>query len=398
MHPDHPFAAGGPPGGHGGSAGHPGPGHPGGHPGGDGQPGRPLGGDGHPGKHPAPALLPGQVRAPRLVFWETTEACNLACVHCRRLSDSVRANPDQLSTTEALGMIDQLAAAGCMILVFSGGEPLMRPDLFDLLRHARDKGLMTAVASNGTLINDTIARELAAAGVRRVSISLDGPDAATHDGFRRIDGAFDASLGAIDNLKAAGIGVQINCTVASHNHDRLQEVHDLAVRIGAEALHFFMLVPVGCGLELAEAMMLSPQRYEEILNWIYEKDAEGGPLRIKATCAPHYMRIWLQRRKAAGLPLAARRRRYVPDDPRLPGRHGDRLRLASRPGLPVRLPARASRRPPQADVPGDLAVLAGPQGLSRAGQPAWQVRHVRVPARLPGLPRPSLRRHRRRPG
>lgn len=264
------------------------------------------GATGHPAGHPAgrPGHAPGTAnRAPRLVFWETTEACNLACVHCRRLCDSVRANPEQLSTVEALRMIDQLAEAGCMILVFSGGEPLMRPDLFDLLRHARNTGLMTAVASNGTLINDTVARELAAAGVRRASISLDGPDAATHDGFRRIDGAFDASLGAIDNLKAAGIGVQINCTVATHNHDRLEQVHDLAIRVGAEALHFFMLVPVGCGLELAESMMLSPQRYEEILNWIYEKDAAEGPLRIKATCAPHYMRIWLQRRKAAGLPL-----------------------------------------------------------------------------------------------
>ncbi len=224
-------------------------------------------------------------------------------MHCRRLSDSVRANPEQLSTEEAIRLIDQIADSGCMILVFSGGEPLMRPDLFDLLRHARDRQLMTAVASNGTLINDTVARDLAAVGVRRVSISLDGPDAATHDSFRRIEGVFDGALGAIGNLKQAGIGVQINCTVATHNHDRLEEVHALATRIGAEALHFFMLVPVGCGLELAESLMLSPERYEEILHWIYEKDIAEGPLRIKATCAPHYMRVWIQRRKAAGLPI-----------------------------------------------------------------------------------------------
>ncbi len=167
---------------------------------------------------------------------------------------------------------------------------------------------MLAVASNGTLINDTVARKMAAAGVRRVSISLDGPDAVSHDSFRRIEGSFDAAVGAIDNLQQAGMGVQINTTVATHNHDRLEEVYALATRLGVEALHFFMLVPVGCGLELAESMMLSPQRYEEILNWIYEKDSTGGGeghgsngLRIKATCAPHYMRIWLQRRKAAGL-------------------------------------------------------------------------------------------------
>ena len=176
-------------------------------------------------------------RAPRLVFWETTEACNLACVHCRRLSESVRASPEELSTADAIRVIDQLAEAGCMILVFSGGEPLMRSDLFELLNHARDRRLMTAVASNGTLINDVVARELARAGVRRASISLDGPDPITHDGFRRIDGSFEAALGAIGNLREAGIGVQINCTVATHNHEQLEEMYSLAVRAGAEALH-----------------------------------------------------------------------------------------------------------------------------------------------------------------
>jgi radical SAM protein with 4Fe4S-binding SPASM domain len=255
-----------------------------------------------PGTRPADAPSAGRVTAPRLVFWETTQACNLACVHCRRLSDSTRAAPDQLSTEEGLRLIDQVAQAGCMILVMSGGEPLMRADLFDLLIHARDRQLAVAVASNGTLINSTIARELGTCGVRRVSISLDGPDAPSHDSFRRIDGAFDAALGGIDNLKQAGIAVQINTTVAAHNHTCLHEMYDLAVRLGAEALHLFMLVPVGCGLELAESMMLGPQRYEEILNWVYDKDAAGGTLRIKATCAPHYMRVWLRRRKAAGLP------------------------------------------------------------------------------------------------
>lgn len=253
--------------------------------------------------HPAPRGSRLTPAAPRLVFWETTEACNLACIHCRRLSDSVRATPDQLTTDQAVSMIDQVADAGCMILVFSGGEPLMRPDIFELLEHARNKHLMLAVASNGTLINDTVAQKLGTSGVRRVSISLDGPDAASHDSFRRIDGSFDAAICAIQNLKQAGIDVQINCTVASHNHLRLQEMYDLARRIGAGALHFFMLVPVGCGLELSQSMMLTPQRYEEVLNWIYDIDAASTDIRLKATCAPHYMRIWLQRRKAAGLSL-----------------------------------------------------------------------------------------------
>ncbi len=282
------------------------PGRPHGRPGHPGQPAHlpreaPVRPAGHPGTNPHARRPDGAARGPRLVFWETTEACNLACVHCRRLSDSTRANPDQLSTAEAIRLIDQVADAGCMIFVFSGGEPLMRPDLFDLLAHARDRDMAVAVATNGTLINDLVAEKLARAGTRRVSISLDGPEAAMHDSFRRIDGAFDAAIAAVGHLQRAGIGVQINTTVARHNHEHLDAMYALAERLGAEALHFFMLVPVGCGLELAEEMMLSPERYEQILNWIYEKDSGEG-LRIKATCAPHYMRVWLQRRKQAGLP------------------------------------------------------------------------------------------------
>jgi len=255
--------------------------------------------------HPHPATArPGAkgLAAPRLVFWETTEACNLACVHCRRLDASVKATPDELTTAEAHDLIDQVADAGCMILVFSGGEPLMRPDLFELLDHARQRGLATAIASNGTLINDVVAQRLAEAGVRRAAISLDGPDAESHDSFRRIEGSFDSALRAIHWLSRAGIGVQINATVAAHNHERLDAIYDLALSLPVEALHFFMLVPVGCGLQLAGSMMLSPQRYEEILNWLYVKDV-AGPLRVKATCAPHYMRIWMQRRRQEGRPI-----------------------------------------------------------------------------------------------
>ena len=177
----------------------------------------------------------------------------------------------------------------------------------------------------------------------------------------------------------------------------------LAGRLKAEALHFFMLVPVGCGLELAESMMLSPQRYEQILNWIYEKDCTGGGptgggLRIKATCAALHADL-AQRRGQGGGPLdTARRRRDVPDDPRLPGRNGDCVRLAPRRGLPVRVPAGPGREPPPTIVQGHLGRLAGAQGLPRAGEPEWQVRNVRVHARLPGLPGQGLCRHGRPAG
>lgn len=244
----------------------------------------------------------------RLVFWETTPACNLACVHCRRLDTALEDARNDLSTAEATTLIDQIASCRTAkgppgpILIFSGGEPLMRSDLFDLARHAVSRHLPIALASNGTLINDTIAGDLRDAGFRRVAISLDGPDAATHDAFRGIDGSFAGALDGIAAVRAAGISVQINTTVTVHNHEKLDDLYQLALNAGADALHIFMLVPVGCGVQIADEQMLSPQRYEQVLNWLYDRDREGR-IQIKATCAPHYYRIMHQRAAKEGVSL-----------------------------------------------------------------------------------------------
>ncbi len=233
---------------------------------------------------------------PRLIFWEVTKGCNLRCVHCRATATEL-SSPYDLPTTKALNLIEQVSQVSLPILVLSGGEPLFRSDIFELAQHATGCGLRVALATNGTLVTKDVARKIAASGVRRVSISIDGADAPTHDAFRGIPGAFDAALTGFRNLKELGMSVQINMTIARHNAHQLPAVLELAKSIGADALHTFLLVPVGCGVDIAHDQMIPPDEYEKILNWFYDRQVEGG-IELKATCAPHYFRVARQRRAA----------------------------------------------------------------------------------------------------
>ncbi len=239
---------------------------------------------------------PAGKNKPRLIFWELTKGCNLRCIHCRATATELSA-PSDLSTQAAREIIDQIAEVSNPILVLSGGEPLFRSDIFDLARYGTDKGLRVALATNGTLVSKHVARMIVDSGVQRVAISLDGADALTHDTFRGIPGAFDAAIAGFRNLKALGMSVQINTTIARHNAHQLPAVLDLARSIGADALHTFLLVPVGCGVDIAEEQMVPPEEYEKMLNWFYDRSLEGG-IEMKATCAPHYFRVVRQRRAA----------------------------------------------------------------------------------------------------
>ena len=231
--------------------------------------------------------------SPRLIFWETTAGCNLACIHCRRITVADQLMPQDLTTAEAFDLIDQVAAFGSPIFVLSGGEPLFRPDIFDIARHATDAGLIVALATNGTLITADVARKIKESGVKRVSVSFDGADAPTHDIFRG-PGAFAAAMRGIGHLRDVGLPFQINTTVARHNVHQMPETLALAKEIGAVALHLFLLVPVGCGVEIAPDQQILPGEYEAVLNWMYDAEMEGG-IELKATCAPHYFRIARQR-------------------------------------------------------------------------------------------------------
>ncbi|HKN72476.1 MAG TPA: radical SAM protein [Terriglobales bacterium] len=231
---------------------------------------------------------------PRLIFWELTKGCNLRCIHCRATATEL-SSPSDLSTQSARDIIDEIVTVSTPILVLSGGEPLFRSDIFQLARYGTDKGLRVALATNGTLVTRHVARMIVDSGVQRVAISLDGADALTHDTFRGIPGAFDAAIAGFRNLKNLGMSVQINTTIARHNAHQLPQVLELAKSLGADALHTFLLVPVGCGVDIAAEQMVPPEEYEQMLNWFYDRSLEGG-IEMKATCAPHYFRVVRQRR------------------------------------------------------------------------------------------------------
>jgi len=239
------------------------------------------------------------MRILRMLFWETTVRCNLACAHCRRL-ESNEADVADLSTSQGEALIDQLSELGrrqpqMPVLVFSGGEPFCRRDLFTLMERARQQGIILALATNGTTINREKAQQIRDSGIARVSVSLDGATAEVHDKMRQIPGAFDRALEGIGHLQDAGVPFQINVTLTKQNAHQLGNVYALAKSLGAVAVHIFMLVPVGCGQVLAETDMLSPQQYEQIMRDICALESRGE-IQIKVTCGPHYERVKRQAR------------------------------------------------------------------------------------------------------
>lgn len=237
----------------------------------------------------------------RLIFWELTEGCNLKCVHCRATAQPER-NTQELSTEECFRIIDELVTFSNPIVILTGGEPLYRPDFFEIAKYGTDKGLRIAMASNGTMINKEIAQKIKDVGVQRVSISFDGSNAKTHDDFRGIPGSFDEALQGVRNLREIGVEVQFNTTITKHNVHEIEEIMDFTVREGAVALHTFMLVPVGCGVEISDNAMLPSDEYERVLEWFYDQ-SKVVPIELKATCAPHYFRIMRQKAKEEGIQI-----------------------------------------------------------------------------------------------
>jgi heme b synthase len=232
------------------------------------------------------------VKGPHIVAWESTVACNLACVHCRAGAQTTP-EPDELTTGKVLDLIDQLAEFGRPIFVISGGEPLMRPDIYDIAAHGTRRGLRVAVSPSGTLITTDAVRKLKAAGVRRISVSIDGSTAERHDAIRGVPGAFAAAMDGLALCHEAGLGFQLNTTVMRQTWDDLLAVRDLAVRMGAEAWHVIMLVPTGRGKIDDE---VSPEGYEEILHEIYRM-TKSSPVPVRVTCGSHFMRVVAQNQR-----------------------------------------------------------------------------------------------------
>lgn len=251
----------------------------------------------------------------RLVFWELTARCNLRCRHCRAEAGAVAAG--ELSLDEIRKVARSIRETGDPILVLTGGEPLTRTDFFEVAGVCTGLFSRVALATNGTLVDDALARRIADTGIQRVSVSLDGATASTHDALRGLPGSYAAAWRGYDALARAGVSRQINMTVTRQNIDEVDALLQLALENRADAFHVFALVPVGCGAEISAEARLSPERMEIFLHWLFEQSvALGDRLHIKATCVPQYYRIM---REMGGVANRT-----------LPGGHGHGLQAMTR--------------------------------------------------------------------
>lgn len=225
-----------------------------------------------------------------IISWNTTNACNMHCAHCYR--DAGCRAEDELSTAEGKQMLTEIARAGFKIMIFSGGEPLLRPDIIELVQHASNVGLRPVFGTNGTLITPEMAAKLKAAGTMGVGISLDSLDAAKHDRFRDFPHAWEGAVRGMRNCRAAGLPFQIHTTVMDWNASELEAITDFAVAEKAVAHHFFFLVPTGRAATI-EAESLRAEAYEDVLTRIMKKQ-QTVDIELKPTCAPQFLRIAAQ--------------------------------------------------------------------------------------------------------
>ncbi len=235
---------------------------------------------------------------PKWIAWETTGRCNLNCVHCR-CDASMEAGQGDLDTAAAKAILDDIAGYAKPVLVLSGGEPLMRKDIFEIAAYGTEKGLRMCMATNGTLINDRICEQMKESGIRMVSLSLDGSTPEIHDDFRSQKGAFAGTMRGIDYLKKHEIPFLINSSFTKRNQEDIPNVYKVAKAAGATAWYMFMVVPTGRGEDIMNELV-SADDYEEILDWHFHQEMEEPEMMMRPTCAPHYYRITLQKTKEEG--------------------------------------------------------------------------------------------------
>ncbi len=233
-------------------------------------------------------------QAPFTIAWEVTRACAYACVHCRADAQH-RRDPDELSTQEARKLIEQLASFGNRpILVVTGGDPMMRRDLFGLIAYATQNGLRCSLTPTATALatTDRLERTLEA-GVRRIALSLDAPSPVVHDAFRRVSGSWQRTMDILHRAHEVGLSVQVNTTVSRHNVDILHEMVPFIREVNAVQWSLFFLVPTG---RAQMENMISPWQHEMVFNWLYDL-SKTAPFDIKSTAAPMYRRVAIQRRR-----------------------------------------------------------------------------------------------------
>jgi radical SAM protein len=233
-------------------------------------------------------------QAPMLVIWEATQACDLACVHCRASAQSER-DAKELTTEQGYRLLDEIRSFGEPLMVFTGGDPLKRPDLFELIRYSVKIGLRTNVTPSATpLLTKEAIDRFKAAGVSRMAISLDGPDAASHDDFRGVPGTFERAMFALNYARDIGLDTQLQTTVTQRNRARLPEMAQIAKDVRTRMWSLFFLIVTG---RAGESDDLTAPEYEQVFEFMYEL-SKTAPFGVKTTEAMHYRRYVAQRIKA----------------------------------------------------------------------------------------------------
>ncbi len=223
---------------------------------------------------------------PMLISWNVTFRCPLKCPHCY-IDAGAEDTRAELGTDEAKRVIDQIAGIGTPVLILSGGEPLLREDIYELASYATGLGIRVSLGTCGILIDDGVAKKMRVAGVRKAAISLDSADPAVHDRFRGIPGAWNRTVEGIRSCLRNGIGVQVNVTVMKENYRNIAEIIAFCRTLGVSGFQLFFLVPTGRGAGVED---ITPEMYESIIHAVMDTTASGD-VTIRPTCAPQYTRI-----------------------------------------------------------------------------------------------------------
>ena len=237
---------------------------------------------------------PQPTGAPVTIVWNFTNRCNLNCLHCHQDSSPTSSYPE-LTTSQAFKVIDNMSDAGVVILTFSGGEPLLRRDLYDVIKRANDSGMLCTIASNGTLITPEVAKKLAKVGIKRVEIGLDGARAETHDFLRNKPGGFEATIEGIKNCATVGFDeLATTMTLHSKNINELEETMDLAEKLGATRFYLNRLIPAGRGVEACYLDVTPREKIkalETLYNKFYKSVTEGFGMQCYARGMTYYARL-----------------------------------------------------------------------------------------------------------
>lgn len=236
---------------------------------------------------------------PYFISWNTTKRCNLKCSHCYLdAADLAGDTSSELSTAESFRLIDQMAevAPGAMLII-TGGEPLLRPDIYDICAYSAKRGFISVLGTNGTPVNDETAVRLVSCGVKGVGISLDSMDPKVHDEFRKVDGCWEGAVRGMEACRRHGLDFQVQTTVVESNYHEIRDIIDFSYKAGARAFNLFFLVCTGRGQNLTD---ITPDQYRATLDMMVAIQDNYPGMMVRARCAPHYTRSALDNPEKEG--------------------------------------------------------------------------------------------------